>query len=806
MSTVDIELKDGDGVIQEYYGVESITLNGVDGTDKTFIYDDGTTMSELPEVTIDDNGMVLGVVEGKWDKMELSNNGGSGQIGTIEIPTTISWSADPTPTITTDFNIGGTAYRMYKIADVTPTKAQLLSAHWSVSSPDGTTMFNKMLTSDEIGIDTTDMLQFRFTNDPTYAYAVCYTTGEITVDFAGIPITVDILETGLYQVMEAKYGLPNTLYGSCSYLVTEQVDFVQSNWEQNDAMQPDYVKNRPFYRGELKTEKWIVGIPLSFTLENLHEPYSYVGIPPEELLKLWYSDWEQLIVTWDGVEYFCQPKYVLGGTKFIGNAGPILGSGFTNEPFSMTCLRSDDIGGTEDIFMIYSTEDTVQAVINATFNFTAVEDKTIYYFFTPVENLSLIPETEYRVMFNGFTYSNGNIAIQYTSEDITYIGLGNPFILGLGEDNGVPYFIYTSIHADGTQNSGIVTTSGAGPYDIIVAAVDDNPPITHEISISSQTRDIKQLDIQYLSNIPWNKIENKPFDTIPAGTILAEGIADCNIQFNGDLYATVINEIPLNAGATYSVSWDGMTYDITATDDDSGDIIVLWPPDDTHAMFLIATGYIPDSTMLVGTSGSHTYSIKSNEETIKKIDSKYLPEITGALPEYATDNSDNGKVLQIEDSTVVWKILDNQLPIVDTTQNSQVLKVVNGAWAVAEEIQELPTITSSNNEQVLTAINGNWYAMEVPKELPKIHYPNDEGKILTVSNGGWQAVMPIKELPIVTTNNNNQVLKVIDGVWATAEEIQELPTITTDDDGKFLRIVNGSPAWQTVQNASEVQF
>lgn len=250
------------------------------------------TEDELPAVTIKDNGMVLGVIEGKWDKMELSNNGGSGQIGTIEIPTTISWSADPTPTITTDFNIGGTAYRMYKIADVTPTKAQLLSAHWSVSSPDGTTMFNKMLTSDEIGIDTTDMLQFRFTNDPTYAYAVCYTTGEITVDFAGIPITMNILETGLYQVMEAEYGLPNTLYGSCSYLVTEQVDFVQSNWEQNDAMQPDYVKNRPFYRGELKTEKWIVGIPLSFTLENLHEPYSYVGIPPEELLKLWYSDWE----------------------------------------------------------------------------------------------------------------------------------------------------------------------------------------------------------------------------------------------------------------------------------------------------------------------------------------------------------------------------------------------------------------------------------------------------------------------------------------------------------------------------------
>jgi hypothetical protein len=94
--------------------------------------------------------------------------------------------------------------------------------------------------------------------------------------------------------------------------------------------------------------------------------------------------------------------------------------------------------------------------------------------------------------------------------------------------------------------------------------------------------------------------------------------------------------------------------------------------------------------------------------------------------------------------------------------------------------------------------------MEVPKELPKIHYPNDEGKILTVYNGGWQAVVPVKELPIVTTNNNNQVLKVIDGVWTTAEETQELPTSTTDDDGKFLRIVNGSPAWQTVQNASEV--
>ena len=74
--TTDVVLKDGSGIEQEYVGVKTITLNGRDGEPKIFTYEPG-----LPEINEDeDEGKVLGVIDGKWDKMQLPENSGAANL------------------------------------------------------------------------------------------------------------------------------------------------------------------------------------------------------------------------------------------------------------------------------------------------------------------------------------------------------------------------------------------------------------------------------------------------------------------------------------------------------------------------------------------------------------------------------------------------------------------------------------------------------------------------------------------------------------------------------------------------------
>ena len=55
------------------------------------------------------------------------------------------------------------------------------------------------------------------------------------------------------------------------------------------------------------------------------------------------------------------------------------------------------------------------------------------------------------------------------------------------------------------------------------------------------------------------------------------------------------------------------------------------------------------------------------------------------------------------------------LPAVAAADNGKVLKVVNGAWAVAEDSDteaELPAVTADDNGKVLKVVEGSWDAAE----------------------------------------------------------------------------------------------
>lgn len=65
-------------------------------------------------------------------------------------------------------------------------------------------------------------------------------------------------------------------------------------------------------------------------------------------------------------------------------------------------------------------------------------------------------------------------------------------------------------------------------------------------------------------------------------------------------------------------------------------------------------------------------------------------------------------------ATAAATIAAATLPAVSSTNNGQILTVVNGKWAAADPVSQLPTVTATNNGQVLTVVSGAWAAANLP--------------------------------------------------------------------------------------------
>ena len=87
---------------------------------------------------------------------------------------------------------------------------------------------------------------------------------------------------------------------------------VQPDWNQNDATQPDYVKNRPFYAEDPVETVLLEEQAVTFT-DGASDPSFNFKASPEDI--------NHIKVTWDGTEYICIPQirsdYIKFGNKFI---------------------------------------------------------------------------------------------------------------------------------------------------------------------------------------------------------------------------------------------------------------------------------------------------------------------------------------------------------------------------------------------------------------------------------------------------------------------------------------------------------
>lgn len=112
-------------------------------------------------------------------------------------------------------------------------------------------------------------------------------------------------------------------------------DGVQPDWNQNDDTQPDYVKNRPFYMGDLVETVLVEESTVSFIEDN--------GLYMAEIPSTFEATLgETYKVSWDGTAYECTCVNIEGSLS-IGNFSIVSVGSDTGEPFFMQVYNGQAI-------------------------------------------------------------------------------------------------------------------------------------------------------------------------------------------------------------------------------------------------------------------------------------------------------------------------------------------------------------------------------------------------------------------------------------------------------------------------------
>ena len=372
--------------------------------------------AELPKVTADDNGKVLGVVDGIWSKIDAPSGGGncSCPTSTIEKEIKIDWNFTQETIDNSIEVVPEESVNLYKLADSTPTKEQILSGEAVGHVMGEYFIFNMQLAHEDTNYI---MLIETNTNVPFFVF---YSAGEYILNMDGMQIPVTIPASGVFMLATTDLA-PMFIgaYGHFSYTIIEEVNFVQSDWNQSDFTKPDYVKNRPFYDQEKKipviekqTQIFAVDAPLYESTVTNGLELSPAPFILEE--KTYYE------ITWNNEIFNCKP-FVFDGRICVGNGG-IIGQEPNELPFLLT-YSADTI-----VVFANSSDDCSLRVRNAWCSWGEQTD------------IILTEGQQYKVAFNNEFYEGIPSVVTDTWGSLYYFGNLHLFDIDY-EDTGESFFI-----------------------------------------------------------------------------------------------------------------------------------------------------------------------------------------------------------------------------------------------------------------------------------------------------------------------------------------------------------------------------
>ena len=266
----------------------------------------------------------------------------------------------------------------------------------------------------------------------------------------------------------------------------------QPDWNQNDATQPDYVKNRPFYTGDPVETVFVEETSIAF--EYNKQDGLYIGGFASTFSPIVGETYK---VSWDGTAYECTCR-IFEDATVIGNLSIVGVGSDTGEPFLMGVENDSGIiiyaAGTASshTFSISSivtpvvkinpkyldqsdwdqNDETAPSYVkNRPFYTGYTEEKTLIEECTVTfrENngnysgslrskfTPIVGET-YKVSWDGTVYESVCLNVQRK------IAIGNLSIMDLGSNTGEPFLIrvgnYISIYTLDAASSHVISVSG----------------------------------------------------------------------------------------------------------------------------------------------------------------------------------------------------------------------------------------------------------------------------------------------------------------------------------------------------------
>ena len=258
-------------------------------------------------------------------------------------------------------------------------------------------------------------------------------------DFIQNPSAAEVGQTIVVKEVN-KEGKPIT------WEMADLPEQVQSDWNQNDETAPDYVKNRPFYTGDLVETEIIPKTTVAFTEES----GIMAAIWPESFD---FVDGQTYKISWDGTDYVCA-GILFNNIKILGNFG-LIGGADTGEPFIFV---------NQDEWYVGSTESATEHVIGISEFGVEVVKIDSKYLPTATNDIPGISKLAIRVIDTEKDYTTEEVkeifknihfglAIYYLNDNC--IGYARCDISGSDRSDYIIFYFVSGRHAEFTPTSGI---------------------------------------------------------------------------------------------------------------------------------------------------------------------------------------------------------------------------------------------------------------------------------------------------------------------------------------------------------------
>lgn len=466
------------------------------------------------------------------------------------------------------------------------------------------------------------------------------------INLGGASLLIEPPETGFYiiDIFAMMEGMDFDV--TFAYPIVQEVNFIQSDWNQEDPTLADYIKNRPFYQIGEQRISFLENFTIQCRYNISDEAYSYQLSNSDyvkNLNKIWNKDWHSADIYCNGNLYSNLPR-----GSFYGGLYTFIGNQINTVTAEMpVCITN--AAGSAYSFSIY--KGAVPALINQPLS-TTWDGQT---YIGEVPYIIDFPEgkdLQYKIGISDVSYTYGTWGHISTKEYDGYVYkyLGDLSLITKQDGGNFDWCICTKYSLSGEPIASYAanTQVGNGIFHIIECPDPEN----YTLSVYLKTGAYKTLSENCLPKISWEKISNVPVGTIKKGTILYDKQIVFNLNEGG--YSAVWNMgIDLDilySNKTYLITLDNHTFlgTYSQPSDTNRINIELSDPQTNEVVGSISSSYGGSFTLYSAyidtTRTQHYMSIALNEDADIKLDKKFLPEGV-VLPEVTS--ADEGKILKV---------------------------------------------------------------------------------------------------------------------------------------------------------------